>query len=133
MNEFVKTLLNIRSLRAIARELTIQQLDEALEKLISVVEEKRKEQAAISAANEAKRNKLNEYKELLAAEGISPEELLGLVPGSTEKAKRTPRAPKYKYLDSNNIEQTWTGQGRQPKPIADAIRSGEKRLEDFLI
>ncbi|MGL5333716.1 MAG: transcriptional regulator, partial [Aeromonas veronii] len=33
MNEFLKVLLNIRSLRATCRELSLEQLEEALEKL----------------------------------------------------------------------------------------------------
>ncbi|KFA96007.1 H-NS family histone-like protein, partial [Vibrio sp. ER1A] len=40
MSELTKTLLNIRSLRAFARELTIEQLEEALEKLTTVVGER---------------------------------------------------------------------------------------------
>jgi DNA-binding protein H-NS len=35
--ELTKTLLNIRSLRAYSRELTLEQLEEALDKLTTVV------------------------------------------------------------------------------------------------
>ncbi|MEB5519401.1 transcriptional regulator, partial [Vibrio cholerae] len=41
MSEITKTLLNIRSLRAYARELTIEQLEEALDKLTTVVQERK--------------------------------------------------------------------------------------------
>ena len=57
MSEITKTLLNIRSLRAFSRDLTLEQLEEALDKLTIVVEERReseeKEQAA-QAEQEAK-------------------------------------------------------------------------------
>jgi hypothetical protein len=46
---------------------------------------------------------------------------------------RVPRPPKYAYLDDNGQQQTWTGQGRQPRPIRKEIESGSKKLEDFLI
>lgn len=40
MSELTKTLLNIRSLRAFSRELTLEQLEEALDKLTTVVAER---------------------------------------------------------------------------------------------
>ena len=40
MNEFLKVLLNIRSLRATCRELSLEQLEEALEKLSAIVAER---------------------------------------------------------------------------------------------
>ncbi len=41
MNELIKTLINLRSLRAYARELTLEQLNEAHSKLLLVVDERR--------------------------------------------------------------------------------------------
>lgn len=55
MSELTKTLLNIRSLRAFSRELTLEQLEEALEKLTTVVEERRE-------AEEAEREALAQQK-----------------------------------------------------------------------
>lgn len=42
------------------------------------------------------------------------------------------RPAKYKYTDDQGNDKTWTGQGRTPKAIADAIASG-KTLQDFEI
>ncbi|HGP6734930.1 TPA: transcriptional regulator, partial [Vibrio cholerae O1] len=50
MSEITKTLLNIRSLRAYARELTIEQLEEALDKLTTVVQERKEAEAEEIAA-----------------------------------------------------------------------------------
>ena len=47
------------------------------------------------------------------------------------KAKRAPRPAKYRYTEDGQ-EKTWTGQGRMPKAIAEAIEGG-KALENFLI
>ena len=39
---------------------------------------------------------------------------------------------KQNIIDQNGEEKTWTGQGRTPKPIANALENG-KSLDDFLI
>ena len=133
MSELTKTLLNIRSLRVFSRELTLEQLEEALEKLTSVVTERREfeeEQRAEQAARDAK---LNEYAEMIAKDGIDLQDLIAALSGETKaKTKRTPRPAKYKYLDTNGEEKTWTGQGRTPSAIQSQIDAG-KSLEDFEI
>ncbi len=79
--------------------------------------------------------KLAEFTELLKQAGIDPSELVGTAaPAKAEgsaKAKRAPRPAKYKYIEDGQ-EKTWTGQGRMPKAIAEAVAAG-KALEDFLI
>ncbi|WP_421296490.1 H-NS family nucleoid-associated regulatory protein [Aeromonas sp. 604534] len=134
MNEFLKVLLNIRSLRATCRELSLEQLEEALEKLSTIVAERQQDEAAERQAREEHLRKINEYCEMLKAAGIDPAELVSAVatnPGKSEKAKRAPRPAKYRYQD-NGVEKTWTGQGRMPSVIASAVAAG-KSLEDFAI
>ena len=41
MTDLLKVLLKIRSLRAVARDLTLEQLEEGLAKLTAIVEERR--------------------------------------------------------------------------------------------
>ena len=53
MSELTKTLLNIRSLRAFARELTLEQLEEALDKLSTVVAERKEAEEAEREAQAA--------------------------------------------------------------------------------
>ena len=134
MNEFLKVLLNIRSLRATCRELSLEQLEEALEKLSTIVAERQQDEAAERQAREEHLRKINEYSEMLKAAGSDPAELVSAVatnPGKSEKAKRAPRPAKYRYQD-NGVEKTWTGQGRMPSVIASAVAAG-KSLEDFAI
>lgn len=55
-----------------------------------------------------------------------------LIKKNTSPRKKKPA--KYRYVDkATNEERTWTGQGRQPKVISEAIASGTHTLEDFLI
>ena len=133
MTDFLKTILNIRSLRAAARDLTMEQLEEALSKLTAVVEERRESEAEERAKAQEKERKLKEYAEMLAADGIDINELAGVVePAKKTTAPRSKRPAKYAYTDDNGEYKTWTGQGRQPAVIKKAIENGGT-LEQFLI
>ncbi len=134
MSEALKVLNNIRILRAQARETDLETLEEMLEKLTAIVEDRREEESAIRKEQEQRQAKLEAFRQKLLEDGIDPAELLSAV-GSTKpktKSTRTPRPAKYKYTDENCNEQTWSGQGRTPKVIAVAIEAG-KTLEDFQI
>ncbi|HHQ4568484.1 H-NS family histone-like protein [Aeromonas hydrophila] len=136
MNEFLKVLLNIRSLRAAIRELPFEQLQEAKEKFELVYNERAESVEQERAEQEERQRKLSEFTEMLQQAGIDPRELLNsaaapaTAAGAT-KSKRAPRPAKYKYQEDGQ-EKTWTGQGRMPKAIAEQVALG-KDLNDFLI
>ena len=120
MTEFLKVLLNIRSLRAALRELSFEQLQEANEKFSSIYNERVAEIEKTRAADAERLAKLAEFQAMLADAGIDPTELVQGVPaGKAQRdgTKRAPRPPKYRYMD-NGEEHTWTGQGRTPKALA---------------
>ncbi|MCM0147357.1 H-NS histone family protein [Photobacterium galatheae] len=130
MSDAMKALLNLRSLRALAREYSLEQLNEALEKLQTVVAERQESEAEEIAKEKEREDKLNQYREMLMADGIDPEELMASL-GKT-KTKRAARPPKYKFIDENGEEKTWTGQGRTPTALKKALDEG-KSLDDFKI
>lgn len=138
MSELTKTLLNIRSLRAFSRDLTLEQLEEALEKLTVVVTERRELEEEERAARAEKEQKLAEYAQQIVKEGIDLDDLIAALSGETStksnkpKQKRAPRPAKYKYINENGVEKTWTGQGRTPSAIQSQLDAG-KSLEDFAI
>ena len=115
MSESLKILNNIRTLRAQSREFSLENLEEMLEKLTTVVEDRRQEEVTFRKDKEERQAKLS-----------------GLSSSSKPKSSREPRPAKYKYIDENGDEKSWTGQGRTPKAITAAIESG-KKLEDFAI
>jgi len=119
MSEALKILNNIRTLRAQARECTLETLEEMLEKLEVVVNERREEDSQAAAEIEERTRKLQQYREMLIADGIDPNELLQTMAATkaTGKAKRAARPAKYKYVDENGENKTWTGQGRTPAVI----------------
>lgn len=129
MSELTKTLLNIRSLRAFSRELTLEQLEEIKQKLSAVIDERKIEEAELNAEREEKEAKLKEIAATLKRDGIDVGELMAALSNqpATKKAKRAPRPAKYRYTDDNGHEKTWTGQGRTPSFLVD------KNLDDYLI
>ncbi|WP_108653098.1 H-NS family histone-like protein [Dongshaea marina] len=131
MSDFIKVLLNIRSLRAVSRELTLEQLEEGLEKLQDVVKQRQEAEASVRAERAARQQKINEYLEMMEADGINLAELTGITEEAPKK-KRAPRPAKYRYQDENGQEKTWTGQGRKPAPIQQAMNEG-RSLDEFLI
>lgn len=133
MSFTLSSLKNIRSLRAQARNMATEDLEEILSKLKVIVNERREAASAQAAEAREKAEKLAMYRELMLEDGISPTELVNnLPPVGRAKKKRTPRPAKYKYLDGNNEVRHWTGQGRTPTPIKNAIANGQS-LHDFLI
>lgn len=135
MSEALKILNNIRTLRAQARECSLETLEEMLEKLEVVVNERRDEENQAQAEVEERTRKLQQYRDMLIADGIDPNELLSTLAAAKApgKAKRAARPAKYSYIDENGESKTWTGQGRTPAVIKKAIDEQGKKLEDFLL
>ncbi|HHQ4530853.1 TPA: H-NS family nucleoid-associated regulatory protein [Aeromonas hydrophila] len=132
MSEFIKVLLNVRSLRAALRELSLEQLKEAHEKIEMIYLERLAVAEKEQAAQAEHQQKLAEFQAMLAQAGIDPTELVDSAPAATAaKAKRASRPPKYRYVE-NGVEKTWTGQGRTPKFLAQQLMQG-RQLDGFLI
>ncbi|HHW4401450.1 H-NS family histone-like protein [Aeromonas hydrophila] len=136
MTEFLKVLLNIRSLRAALRELSLEQLQEAHEKIESIYLERAEQAEKKQVAQAEHLNKLAEFQAMLAEAGIDPSELVQATPAAkagkaVREGKRAPRPAKYRYVE-NGEEKTWTGQGRTPKYLAQQMEQG-RQLDEFLI
>jgi DNA-binding protein StpA len=117
MSEALKSLNNIRTLRAQGRELPLEVLEEILEKLNVIVDERRQEESSKAAELQARQEKLDALRKLMEEDGINPEELLGSfqAKSTATKKSREPRPAKYSFTDENGETKTWTGQGRTPK------------------
>ena len=133
MSSMLKNLNNIRSLRVMAREFSVDVLEDMLEKFRVVTKERRDEEEQLQRQRAEQQAKINALLAQMQADGISPEELLSITPATARSVtKRQPRPAKYRFIDLNGETKTWTGQGRTPKPIAQALAAG-KSLDDFLI
>ncbi len=100
-----------------------------------VFTEREAQERCIEVQSAERLQKLTEFSEMLKVAGIDPKELLGSMPtiksDHLARSKRSPRPAKYRFYE-NGQEKTWTGQGRMPKVIADAVANGQA-LEEFLI
>jgi DNA-binding protein StpA len=128
-----KLLLNIRSVRVFARETSFEQLLEMQDKLNVVIEERREDAEREAAERQEREKKRQELLQLIAGEGFSPEELLGLTEDAPKAPKnKLPKAPPKYQFEENGEVKFWSGRGRSPKPIDEALKAG-RSLEEFLI
>ena len=99
-----RTMMNIRSLRVFAREIDFEQLLEMQEKLNVVIEERREDAEREAAERAERERKRQELLQLIAGEGFSPEELLGLSEEAPKSRKKTlPKAPPKYQFEENGV------------------------------
>ncbi|EEK2992268.1 H-NS histone family protein, partial [Salmonella enterica subsp. enterica serovar 4,[5],12:i:-] len=114
-------------------EIDFEQLLEMQEKLNVVIEERREDAEREAAERAERERKRQELLQLIAGEGFSPEELLGLSEEAPKSRKKTlPKAPPKYQFEENGETKYWSGRGRAPKPIDEALKAG-RSLEDFRI
>ncbi|MGP1939343.1 MAG: H-NS family histone-like protein [Arsenophonus sp. ET-DL9-MAG3] len=133
--KYFKSLNNIRTLRAITREISLELLQEIHDKFNTVVDERREDENQTKAQLEAHSQKIAKYIKLLEGEGLSLDDLVTAKnPLKTSgHIKRATRPAKYQYKDENGQIKTWTGQGRTPAVIKKAMEQKDKKLDDFLM
>ena len=132
MSEVLKVLTNIRSLRVLAKNESLELLESILEKLQLVISEKREELLKIQQEEKERQERIAKYKDLLKKEGITVDELAEILGAEVPRKKREARPAKYQYVDENGVTKTWTGQGRTPKAIQTKLDKGQS-LSDFEI
>lgn len=136
MNEFTRVLKNLRTLRNFTRELTIPQLESAVEKLQEIIKEKHETAEQHQREIQERKDRIKKYKELLKQDGITAADLAEILGDAKQskkvKQKRPSRPAKYQYKDENGQVKTWTGQGRTPKAIQVQLDAG-KPLDSFKI
>lgn len=133
--KYFKLLNNIRILRSIAKEIPLESLKEIQDKLNIVVQERKEDENQVKEQLKAHNQKIKKYIKLLEGEGLSLDDLLTAKNSvkSSYKSKRAVRPAKYKYKDENGEIKTWTGQGRTPTIMKEAIEKSGRKLDDFLI
>lgn len=88
-----------------AREFSIDVLEEMLEKFRVVTKERREEEELQQRQLAEKQEKINAFLELMKADGINPEELFAMDSAMPRSAKkRQPRPAKYRFTDFNGEE-----------------------------
>ena len=90
MTDVLKVLTNIRSLRVIARDLALEQLESILEKIQLVVAEKKEELLKVQQEESERQERITKYKELLKQEGITADELAEILGSDVVRRKENP-------------------------------------------
>ena len=130
MSELLRIMCHSRRLKSAVKELSTEQLEDIKDKLQGIIEERISEEAAEKLENQERLDKIKKYRELMAADGIHPDDLIDI---SVEKSgRKNPRQPKYEVWNEVGERITWTGQGRMPNVFKARIDSGES-LDTFLI
>ena len=90
MSELLRIMSHSRRLKSAVKELSVEQLEDIKDKLQAIIEERVAEEAAEKQENQERLDKIKKYRELLAADGINPDELADI---SLEKTGRRNRIP----------------------------------------
>lgn len=97
MSDTLIQLNNIRTLRSQTREMSLDVLEDVLEKFKIIFIERREEETLRLANESQRRDKLESLRQMMLDEGIDPSELMAVV-GSPGKVKRT-RSPAPRSID----------------------------------
>lgn len=130
-----KVLSNNRSVRAFVRECNYEWLIEVSEKLNSAIDERRADYEVELKQREQREKQRQDLIAMIQEAGFDLESLAtptdALPYKKKKKSSDVVRKPKYQYTENGEMK-TWTGIGRSPKFIAEAIKAG-RTLEEFLI
>ncbi len=134
MPDFFQIFLDEKKLRKAVSVITLEQLKEGVLKLEDVITERRIQEDIYIKQRAEKIKRIEEVKSLMASDGLKLSDLL-IADSSvvTASAKKESETDMYHYIDQLGQRQTWSGQGRMPFPIKNAIEGERKSLDDFLI
>lgn len=135
MSTFIDILTHARRLNAATKDLTVAELKEVADKLDGVIAKRKEDEAELMRIEQEKQIHIDRIRREMEAAGLDAGDILGhdaVAAGAKPVRKRAPKPPKYEYTDENGERRTWTGQGRNPRPIQQAINAGGSK-EDFLI
>lgn len=137
MSDFLNILTHERRLRANTKSLTVSELEEVKDKLTRVIAARDAEEAEVRQAEAEKQERVEAIHKQIKEAGLNLEDIAPELAASVGKSKSKPprkrpvKPAKYEY-QMNGERKTWTGQGRTPKVIQQALDQG-KSLNDFLI
>jgi DNA-binding protein H-NS len=131
MNDFLDILTHGRRLQGAVKELTLDELEQVQDKLASIIEKRKEKAREAEKAKEEKQQKLAEIKRQMEEAGLNVEDLQALTQNEPKRTGKK-RPIKYKLIDNEGHEHTWTGIGRMPRVYKDALESGQS-LTQFAI
>lgn len=127
----ISILLNLSELKTISKsEEFMRVLLSIKDKLELIIEQRREEETASIKKMAEKQRKIKIYREHLAQDGISPNELLPIKPLLKKRQIVKSKKEVYVYQDRGK-RKFWSGKGRMPSEIKKSISLGVT-LESFI-
>ena len=124
MSEIIRALTRKNSLRAVLRELSLEQIEKLMSDVNEIYQDIYSEKQAEQAAEAARQQKIIQLKALITEAGI---DLSDIVQGGAATIKRAVK-PKYRLIDSQTGKMLeWTGRGRAPAWVTEYEAKGGSR------
>lgn len=132
MSEFLDVLTHGRRLQGAVKELSLEELNQVVEKLKNIISAREVKEAEKRKAAKEKQDKIDAIRLQMEEAGLDLDDLQGLASAATSGKKGKKRPVKYILKDSDGKEHPWTGIGRMPKVFSEALASG-KTLDQFSV
>ena len=132
MSEFSDILLHARRLQGATKDLSLDELFDAQEKLALVIEKRKELHAQYELENQAKIAQIEAIKKQMLEAGLDISDFDSSIASDKPKRKRGAKRPIKYAITVNNDTTSWTGIGRMPVVFTQALASG-KSLEDFAV
>lgn len=134
MSDFTGILLHARRLQGATKDLSIDELKDAQEKLAGVIEKRIEMQAEDEALRAEKAAQIEAIKQQMLDAGLDISDFeTSLSADKTKRTRRRGAKRPIKYsITIDGVETNWTGIGRMPVVFSQALESG-KQLEDFSV
>lgn len=132
MSEFLDILTHGRRLQGAVKDLSLEELDQVVEKLKNIISARKEKEAEKRKAEKEKQKKVEAIRKQMQEAGVELDDLQEL--GASKKSAKTGKKRPVKYIlkDKDGKEHPWTGIGRMPKVFSEALASG-KSLEKFKV
>ncbi|TDF42292.1 H-NS histone family protein [Alteromonadaceae bacterium M269] len=132
MSDFLRILTHGRRLQGAVKELSLEELENVVEKLNAIVDTRKQKEMEAARAAEEKQSKLEEIRRQLEEAGLDIDDLNSVPSVKLSKRAGQKRPVKYSITDEDGEEHKWTGIGRMPKVFSEQLDAG-KSLDDFKI
>ena len=134
MSEFSDILLHARRLQGATKDLSLDELFDAQEKLALVIEKRKELHAQYELENQAKIAQIEAIKKQMLEAGLDISDFDSSLVGDKPKRtrKRGAKRPVKYAITVNSDTTSWTGIGRMPVVFTQALANG-KSLEDFAV
>ncbi|MGH1461467.1 MAG: H-NS family nucleoid-associated regulatory protein [Neptuniibacter sp.] len=131
MSDFLKILTRKNSLRKQCQGLSVAEVEKVISDLNIIADDKRAEEEAITAAEQAKVEKIEAIRKSMQEAGVDISDLMSIVSDVSSGVKKKV-GPKYRIEDDEGNVHEWSGRGRTPLAFQAYFDKGFTK-EDCLI